>query len=293
MTSQARSEGRALVRETAPAKVNLILHVGPRRADGLHELCSLFASLMLADELTVEPAAGPSDADDEVICPGVQGPNLVAAALAAFRSAAGAGGLPPLKVTIDKRIPVAGGLGGGSADAAAALRAANKLARRPLDPSALHAIARELGADVPSQLEPRHALVTGAGEYVEPIDLPDMTLVLAPAEQGLSTKDVYAEADRLPSTRAQLEPDSLRRLADAPLAALSRRMENDLEAAALSLRPELATILAQLRDAGALATLVSGSGPTVVGVFEAAAEAAAAVAVAILHDAIVTPLRQP
>jgi 4-diphosphocytidyl-2-C-methyl-D-erythritol kinase len=279
-----------MIRETAPAKVNLVLHVGPRRADGLHELCSIFASLELADELTFEPAAGARE--DEIICPGVRGPNLVAAALVAFRTAGqGAEDLPPLKVTIDKRIPVAAGLGGGSADAAAALRAANELAPRPLDRPALYSIARDLGADVPSQLEPRHALVTGAGENVEPLDLPDMTLVLAPAKQGLSTKDVYAEADRRPSTRAHLDPESLRRLASAPLATLAKRMENDLQAAALSLRPELATTLAKLDDAGALATLVSGSGPTVVGVFADAAEAAAAIAG--LQDPIVTPLRQP
>ena len=274
------------VRETAPAKVNLVLHVGPRRPDGLHELCSLFASLELADELTIEPREHGDE--DEIICPGVNGPNLATAALAAFRQAAG-GDLPPLALTIDKRIPVAAGLGGGSADAAAALRAANQLARRPLDRPTLHAIARELGADVPSQLEPRHALVTGAGENVEPVDLPNMVLVLAPAQQGLSTKDVYAEADRLPSTRAHVDPEALRRLTNVPLATLAKRMENDLQAAALSLRPELATILVQLEDAGALATLVSGSGPTVVGVFAGEAEAAAATAT--LRHPIVTRLR--
>ena len=279
-----------MIRETAPAKVNLVLHVGPRRADGLHEICSLFASLEMADELTIE--APPGQRRDEVICPGVSGPNLVTAALAAFRQA-GAPDLPPLKVTIVKRIPVAAGLGGGSADAAAALRAANKLAPRPLDRPALHAIARDLGADVPSQLEPRHALVTGAGENVEPVDLQDMTLVLAPAKQGLSTKDVYAEADRLSSARAHLDPEPLRQLANAPLATLAKRMENDLQAAALSLRPELATTLVQLEDAGALATLVSGSGPTVVGVFAADAAAQAAAAIAPLQDSIVTPLRRP
>jgi 4-diphosphocytidyl-2-C-methyl-D-erythritol kinase len=276
-----------MIRETAPAKVNLVLHVGPRRADGLHELCSIFASLQLADELTVEPL---DRGDDEVVCPGVTGPNLAAAALAAFREVAG-GDLPPLRVTIDKRIPVAAGLGGGSADAAAALRAANKLAPRSLDRTALHAIARRLGADVPSQLEPRHALVTGAGENVEPLDLPDMMLVLATAGQGLSTKDVYSEADRLPSTRAHLDPAPLRQLANAPLATLARCMENDLQAAALSLRPELAATLAKLDDAGALATLVSGSGPTVVGVFADAADAPAAIAG--LEHSIVTPLRGP
>jgi 4-diphosphocytidyl-2-C-methyl-D-erythritol kinase len=275
-----------MIRASAPAKVNLVLHVGPRRADGLHEICSLFASLELADEVAVEPLEA---GGDEVICPGVSGPNLASAAIAAFRAASGRE-LPPLRVTIDKRIPVAAGLGGGSADAAAVLRAANRIADRPLDARELHAVARGLGADVPSQLDPRHALVTGAGEHVEPVDLPDMTLLLVPAATGLATGDVYAEADRLPSTRAQLDPESLRAIAQAPLATLAQQMENDLEAAALSLRPELARTLALLYEAGALAALISGSGPTAFGVFAARAEAGTAAA--LFSDAMVTPLRR-
>jgi 4-diphosphocytidyl-2-C-methyl-D-erythritol kinase len=274
-----------MVTELAPAKVNLVLQVGRRRDDGLHEIASLFASLDLADELDVEPSDGPGD---EVVCPRVPGENLVSAALAAFRAGAGAE-LPPLRVTIEKRIPVAAGLGGGSADAAAALRAANAIAGHPLDADALRAIGARIGADVPSQVVPRHALVTGAGEGVEPLDLPDMHLVLVPAEEGLSTAAVYAEADRIPSTRPQLDPDALRRLAGAPLAALARSLENDLEPAALSLRPELTATLTALNEAGALAARITGSGPTAFGVFES--ERAAGAAAALLSDAIVTPLR--
>jgi 4-diphosphocytidyl-2-C-methyl-D-erythritol kinase len=259
-----------------------VLQVGPRRDDGLHELCSLFASLELADELRVEPA----DAD-EVLCRGVTGPNLAAAALDAFRAHVD---LPPLRVTIDKRIPVAAGLGGGSADAAAVLRAANALAGAPLDPPQLREIGRALGADVPSQVDPRHALVTGAGEGVEPVELPDMALVLVPAEEGLSTADVYREADRLPSTRARLDAEAVRSLAAAPLAALARAMENDLEAAALSLRPRLAQTLAKLEEAGALAARITGSGPTAFGVFATATEAEAA-ADLFSGQALVTRLR--
>jgi 4-diphosphocytidyl-2-C-methyl-D-erythritol kinase len=270
--------------ELAPAKVHRVLQVGRRRADGLHELCSIFASLDLCDELTFEEAER-----DEVVCRGVDGPNLVTAALDAFRTRVP--DLPPLRVTIDKRIPVAAGLGGGSADAAAALRAANRIAGAPLDAGALREIGAGVGADVPSQVEPRHALVTGAGEGVEPIELPDMWLVLVPAGEGLSTAAVYAEADRIPSTRPHLDPDAVRRLAAAPLAALARGLENDLEPAALSLRPELYTTLAQIREAGALAANITGSGPTAFGVFESWAEADAGSA--LLSDAIVTPLRQP
>jgi 4-diphosphocytidyl-2-C-methyl-D-erythritol kinase len=272
-----------MIRETAPAKVNLVLHVGPRRGDGLHELCSLFASLELADGVTVEPAEA-----DEVLCPGVAGPNLAQAAIESFRAAVG-GELQPLRVAIDKRIPVAAGLGGGSADAAAVLRAANAIAGKPLTAGELRALGARIGADVPSQIEPRHALVTGAGERVEPVELPEMALVLVPAADGLSTAEVYAEADRIPSTRARLDPRGVRALAAAPLAALARGMENDLEAAALSLRPELARTLANLGEAGALAALISGSGPTAFGVFSTVAEAEAAADA--LPDAIVTQPR--
>jgi 4-diphosphocytidyl-2-C-methyl-D-erythritol kinase len=271
-----------LVRELAPAKANLVLQVGRRRADGLHDIASLFASLDLCDELTAEPAER-----DEVVCPGVAGDNLVTTALAAFRTRAD---LPPLRVTIEKLIPVAAGLGGGSADAAAALRAANSIAGDPLSPAELRALAMTVGADVPSQVEPRHSLVTGAGENVEPVELPDMTLVLAPAPEGLSTAAVYAEADRIPSTRPRLDPDALRTRAAAPLAVFATRLENDLEPAALSLRPELTATLAALEEGGALAARITGSGPTAFGVFESPETAGSAAA--LLSDAIVTSLRQ-
>jgi 4-diphosphocytidyl-2-C-methyl-D-erythritol kinase len=142
---------------------------------------------------------------------------------------------------------------------------------------------------VPSQVEPRHALVTGAGEGVEPVELPDMALLLVPSATGLATKDVYAEADRIGSIRAELDAELLRAAAAAPLAALAHAMENDLEAAALSLRPELARTLAALEEAGALRALITGSGPTAFGVFPAVAEAETAAA--LFSEGIVTPLR--
>jgi len=252
-----------VIRERAPAKVNLLLHVGSRRPDGLHELCSLFASIDLADDVTVEWA----DAD-EVRCAGVTGPNLALAAIERFRSEL-APELPPLRITIDKRIPVAAGLGGGSADAAAVLRAANELAGRPADSDGLRALGIRLGADVPSQIEPRHALVTGAGEGVEPVELPPMTLLLVPDADGLSTADVYAQADALGTTRPDLDAERVRELATRPLYELAAVLENDLEGAAISLRPELSERMDRLRQAGALTARVTGSGPTVFGVFRA------------------------
>ena len=250
-----------MIRERAPAKVNLLLQVGPRRADGLHELCSLFATIDLADEVTVEAADS-----DEVVCAGVEGPNLALTAVERFRVDA-APELPRLRVTIDKRIPVAAGLGGGSADAAAVLRAANRLAGEPLDADGLRALGARIGADVPSQVEPRHALVTGAGEGVEPVGLPPMGLLLVPDERGLSTAEVYAQADSLGTTRSELDPSHIRELAGKPLSDLAAVLENDLEGAAVALRPELSARMDELRRAGALSARVTGSGPTVFGVF--------------------------
>jgi 4-diphosphocytidyl-2-C-methyl-D-erythritol kinase len=274
-----------VIEEAAPAKLNLVLHVGRPRADGLHELASLFASLELADTVAVEEAP---TAPDEVICPTVEGPNLASAAIYALRAEL-RGELPPLRVAIEKRIPVAAGLGGGSADAAAVLRAGNRLAGDPLDAAALRMIAAGVGADVPSQVEPRHALVTGAGEGVEPIELEPLDLVLVPAAEGLATGAVYAEADRIGSTRASLDAAAVCSVAGLPADELAPLLENDLERAALSLRPELEETLAAVRDSGALGARVTGSGPTVFGVY--ADRAAAERAAEQLPGAIVTRLR--
>ena len=274
-----------MLRELAYAKLNLVLHVGAPRDDGLHPICSLMASIDLADELTARPR---ESGEDSVIAPGVEGDNLAARALAEFRLRAG-GELPALELRIDKRIPVAAGLGGGSADAAAALRIANELAERPLGAGELLRLAADLGSDVPSQLEPRHALVQGVGERIEPLELPALVAVLVPDPEGLSTASVYAELDRLGGTRARLDSEPLRALAAAAPAELAAGLENDLQQATLSLRPDLAARLDSLRSAGALGAAVSGSGPTCFGLFadrEAAEEAAAAI-----PGALVTELR--
>jgi 4-diphosphocytidyl-2-C-methyl-D-erythritol kinase len=277
------------MRLEAPAKLNLCLFLGPRRDDGLHELCSLFEPLALADAIEV------SDAErDEVVCPGVEGENLASRALAALRERGWEH--PPLRIEIEKRIPVAAGLGGGSADAAAVLR----LARNP-DPAAgagwipdLPAIAAGLGADVPSQLTPTLSLVRGAGESVE--RLPDPAphaVVLLPGGGGLSTAAVFAEADRLGLGRDGEELDSLaaglREAAGAgasPLA-YAERLANDLEPAARSLRPDIGEALDALRAAGAPLALLTGSGPTAFGLFPDLAAAERAAATLDRDDAIV------
>jgi 4-diphosphocytidyl-2-C-methyl-D-erythritol kinase len=252
-----------VIHERAYAKLNLILHVGRPRADGLHPLCSLFASIELADEVHGGPA---SAGGDTVECAGVEGKNLALSAIEAFRERTG--GLPAehVGVRIDKRIPIAAGLGGGSADAAAVLRILNRMSGLPLGPNELRELGTRIGADVPSQIEPGHALVQGVGELVEPLALPALPLVLVPSAEGLRTGAVYAELDRLGGGRDRLDAGPLRELAGGP-DRLGAALENDLEPAALSLRPDLGATLARLRAAGALGAAVSGSGPTCFGVF--------------------------
>jgi 4-diphosphocytidyl-2-C-methyl-D-erythritol kinase len=265
----------------APAKLNLCLYLGPRRADGLHELCSLFEPLELADLIEVSGAER-----DEVICPGVEGENLVSRALAALRERGWE--REPLRVEIEKRVPVAAGLGGGSADAAAILRlAAGEVADIP-------DLAAELGADVPSQLRPSMALVRGAGELVEGLPEPSPhAVVLLPDGGGLSTAAVFAEADRLGLGR---EPDELEELgmrlreqagAGASPLFYPDLLVNDLEIAARALRPGIGDAIDELREAGAPVVLLSGSGPTAVGLFADLGAARAAAATIDRDDAIV------
>lgn len=245
----------------APAKLNLCLYLGAPREDGLHELCSLFEPLALADLIEVSPADR-----DEVVCPGVEGENLATRALAGLRERGWEH--KPLRIEIEKRVPVAAGLGGGSGDAAAVLRlAAGEVTDLPR-------LAAELGADVPSQLRPSLALVRGAGEHVEPLPEPaEHAAVLLPGGGGLSTAEVFAEVDRLGFGRSAAELDGLAtRLRVAAGAGASpldyaELLVNDLTEAAISLRPDIGEALAALRAAGAPLAILSGSGPTAVGLF--------------------------
>ncbi|HST41911.1 MAG TPA: hypothetical protein VLK58_20505 [Conexibacter sp.] len=280
------------LRALAPGKTNLGLFLGPTRSDGLHELVTLIEPLSLADELTLEElpggalsAAAPGLDDaacaggaDEVVCVGVEGPNLAATALERYRAASGWDG-PPRRLTIVKRVPVAAGMGGGSGDAAAALRLAAHAAGRPDDPL-IAQLAPQLGADVPSQVSPAPVLVHGAGERVEQVlPPPSHWLLVLPSRERLATPEVFREADRLGIGRTAQELLELReRLrgaldaapVDASAAArtlLPELLVNDLEPAARSLCPAIAPALEAARDAGADHAFVSGSGPTVIGLF--------------------------
>jgi 4-diphosphocytidyl-2-C-methyl-D-erythritol kinase len=274
----------------APAKLNLCLYLGGRRADGLHELRSLFCPLALSDRIEIAEARGDVD---EVVCAGVAGPNLVGVALEAMR--ARGWHHPPVRVEIEKRIPVAAGLGGGSADAAAILRLAGEQI------GDLAAVAAGLGADVPSQLEPGFALVSGAGEAIEPLPAPgEFGVVLIPDDEGLETGAVYAEADSLGVGRDTAELDRLAERLRAAAGAggspldYAELLANDLEQAAISLRPRIAEALAALEEVGAVRAMVAGSGPTAVGLFgdvDAAEGAAAALPPRYAHPFVSTPQR--
>jgi 4-diphosphocytidyl-2-C-methyl-D-erythritol kinase len=255
----------------APGKVNRCLYLGRPRADGLHPLVSIVQPVSLADELTLEPAGG----RDAVRCPGVEGPNLVSDAIAAFRAATGWDG-PPVTIHVVKRVPVAAGMGGGSGDAAAALRLLAAHTGLPLPAQ----VAMRLGADVPSQIEPRRCLMTGAGEHVEPLpDPPPEAYLIVPSPHALSTADVFREADRLGLGRAGLPQDDLEEV-------------NDLQPAAVSLCPGIVRALAGLRAAGATTAMVSGSGPTTYGVFPTT-QAARAAAAEIPGSIVAEPVKPP
>jgi 4-diphosphocytidyl-2-C-methyl-D-erythritol kinase len=269
--------------ERAPGKVNLCLYLGPLRDDGKHELVSVVQSVSLADDVTLASAPAGTESDD-VSCPGVEGPNLALSALEAFRGETG-WDAPPMRVTIAKRVPVAAGMGGGSADAAAVLRLAARASGLG-SPALLHDIAARLGADVPAALEPGMALATGAGERVKRLSAQgrELAVLVLPAASELSTAAVFAEADRLGLPRSANDLDER-------LAAVSTALDggdlppelmvNDLEPATRSLCPAIDEALDAARRAGADRALVSGSGPTVVGLFlgagagERAREAAA------------------
>lgn len=253
----------AIVR--APAKINLILRVGPRRPDGYHEVLSLMAPVSLADVLTVAPAPRTL-----VTSPGVPGGDtLVTGALALLVEAAGIE--TGFRVRIDKQIPLGAGLGGGSSDAGTVLRTANRLLPRPLPDPTLRRIAAEIGSDVPFFLDPAAALTRGRGEDCirTGVPLPPCAVALAAPPAPLATRDVYAAyRPTAPLPPALQQPRSLDALAAA--------VANDLAPVAERLEPRCRALREALLERGALAATVSGSGSAVFGLFrtDEAADAA-------------------
>jgi 4-diphosphocytidyl-2-C-methyl-D-erythritol kinase len=285
------------LRDRTPAKVNLCLLVGPLRTDGYHDLFTVYANVDLFDEVRSRleiRAPGERALSLTVDCEGVPPTqNLVTRAFDLLSQATGwsFGG----EVVVTKRIPIGAGLGGGSSDAACALRlGARSLAQAggpALDERRLRALALALGADVPFFLTPRPAIGTGVGEVLTPLELPTLPLVVILPEEALLTAEVYRTFDgvaaREPSddwvTRRDLTEVAWRNLAHTWLSSpedpegvrlqLAGLLQNDLERAAFHLLPGLPALKARLEQQGVLGALLSGSGPTLFGLCSSRAEA--------------------
>ncbi|HXB48369.1 MAG TPA: 4-(cytidine 5'-diphospho)-2-C-methyl-D-erythritol kinase [Streptosporangiaceae bacterium] len=265
----------AAVTVRVPAKVNLQLAVGPPRADGYHPLVTVFHAVSLFDEVTVLPAEKTSlsvSGEDAAAVPRDRS-NLAWKAASALVQAAGLRG-SAVAIRISKRIPVAAGLAGGSADAAATLLACNELWQTGLSQRDLSELAAGLGSDVPFALVGGTAVGRGRGEQLTPaLASGSYHWALAFAHEGLSTAQVYATCDRLRAARAaagdRTEPGApelshplMTALRSGDPAKVGPLLSNDLQPAALSLQPELRRTLTAGREHGALGAIVSGSGPT-------------------------------
>ena len=263
-----------------PAKINLQLTVGPLRADGYHGLVTVFHAISLFDEVTVEAATADSvavagEGADHVPA---DGDNLALRGVRALREAlvardgaapdAGPDGRAGVAVSIRKRIPVAGGLAGGSADAAAALVACNELWQAALSASELCEVAARVGSDVAFAVQGGTAVGRGRGEQLTSALVAPVRYhwVLAFADGHLSTPAVYGTLDRLRGDEAVGEPelsaDLMSALRAGDAARVGAALGNDLQAPALAMLPALRKTLAAGREFGSLGALVSGSGPT-------------------------------
>jgi 4-diphosphocytidyl-2-C-methyl-D-erythritol kinase len=248
----------------APAKVNLFLHVGPPRPDGFHPICSLFVFADVGDRLTAEPADTFSLAIDGPFAahapPGED--NLVVRALAALWPQPG---LPPVRMTLHKALPAAAGLGGGSSDAAAALKLADRVLGLGTDEAQLRAIAANLGSDVPACVGGRPVLAEGRGEQLSPApSMEAVPAVLVRPAAGSATGPVYRAFDEAlrPSETGGLRPDLPATFDSAEaLIRVLTSTRNDLEGPAVSLEPQIGEVLAALgASPEVLFARMSGSG---------------------------------
>jgi 4-diphosphocytidyl-2-C-methyl-D-erythritol kinase len=276
---------------SAPGKVNFGLRILGRRADGYHQLESLFLPIDLADTLQLSLRARPGIsltlAGDSDGVPGGER-NLAVRAAAAFLAEAGSE--RGVEIRLEKRLPAPGGLGGGSSDAGAVLRGLDELMPAAVPPARLRSLALRLGADVPFFLAPAPALVGGVGEEILPVDgLPSLVLLLAHPGVPLATSAVFAAYDAGPTSLTRSRPGpsirallALRQKAGRAQAgpietsSLCALAVNDLESAASRLCPAVLELRKEIEATGALAVSLTGSGPTVFGAFpdEAAAGAA-------------------
>lgn len=276
----------------APAKVNLQLGVGPLRPDGFHTLATVYQAIGLYDEVTVTAAGSTTltvtGEGVGVVDVPTDASNLAVRAAALLASQAGLSESDAgVEMRIRKRIPVAGGMAGGSTDAAAALVACDALWGLGTPRGELLRLAAELGSDVPFCLVGGTATGSGRGEVVDSVeDIGSYWWVVALSSRGLSTPAVFAELDRLVGTDApapSVSGDLLSALAAGDAVRVGSLLSNDLQAPALSLRPDLAAVLGLGDRTPALGRLLSGSGPTCL--FLAADEVGAATTREVLRDA--------
>lgn len=264
------------VTASAPGKTNLFFAVGPLLEDGFHDVASVYLALDLREDVTVSSAetwsvtvSGNISAEQIASVPTGEG-NLVVQAAKHVAKLANVSG-QPTAFAIDKHVPVAGGMGGGSADAAAALLAVNALWCTGVESKLIESV--ELGADVPFALAGGIAIGLGRGEVLTQIDsVPEINLVLVTSDEGLSTPAVYKRLDELRAARGvdptfapeALVPEELiRALQSGDQTAIAALLRNDLQEAALDLRPDLKKTIDAGIAAGALTGFVSGSGPTI------------------------------
>ena len=259
------------VHARAPGKLNLFFEVGDVHDDGYHDVASAYQAVSLYEDVWAEPAPEFSVAvSGTVDVSGVPEDDRNLALRAARLVAREIGHKGGVHLEIVKHVPVAGGMGGGSADAAAALVACDALWAADLGTAHLHELAARLGADVPFALMGGTAIGTGRGDELSPaLAKGRFDWVVVPADSGLSTPEVYAHLDALrarPGVRVTrppvVQPGVLQALRAGDPATLAEHVRNDLQAAAISLRPELDDVLQLGTEAGALAGMVSGSGPT-------------------------------
>ncbi|KQN70900.1 4-(cytidine 5'-diphospho)-2-C-methyl-D-erythritol kinase [Sphingomonas sp. Leaf62] len=254
-----------MIVEPAPAKLNLALHVRARRADGYHELETLFAFVADGDTVMLTPAAHDSFTITGPFAAGLsgEGDNLVTRACDAFRDAFGPG--DQLAILLDKHLPVASGIGGGSADAAATLRGMARLHGVALNDPALMAIADRLGSDVPACLVGRTMIGRGRGEQLTLIDTPKRPALLVNPGVAVSTAQVFAGWDRIDRGP----------IADGDALTIALAGRNDLEPPARALAPAIDKVLALLNAApGVTLARMSGSGATCFALFDDAAACA-------------------
>jgi 4-diphosphocytidyl-2-C-methyl-D-erythritol kinase len=265
------------VKVFAPAKINLFLHVGERRSDGYHELESLVVFADVGDELLIEPAKSFSLALDGPFGGKLvnEQDNLIAKAARALGAKAGRS--PDVRITLTKNLPVASGIGGGSADAAATLRGLVQFWDIKMPQPELHVIAETLGSDVPACLLSETLWMTGRGEGIEPVPgLPPAPLVLVNPGVAVSTARIFANLKNRVGIGQAAKPR-----ADLSMLALAdyfKSNRNDLEKPAREIAPAIDEVLQAISHSGALRTRMSGSGATCFGLFadDKSAEAAAA-----------------